>query len=83
MALTGATLAQIGQGAVVVAVIASVTVMVVAGKIDAVAGLSVILGAVGMGSGATIGVHASSVVAATQAPPAVTPEVPDVPHVVG
>lgn len=76
-------MAQIGQGAVVIAVIAAVTVMVVAGKIDAVAGLSVILGAVGMGSGATIGVHASSVVAATQAPPTAAPEVPRVPDVVG
>lgn len=76
-------MAQIGQGAVVIAVIAAVTVMVVAGKIDAVAGLSVILGAVGMGSGATIGVHAASVVAATQAPPTAAVEAPHVPDVVG
>lgn len=76
-------MAQVGQGAVVIAVITAVTVMVVTGKIDAVTGVSVILGAVGMGSGATIGVHASSVVAATQAPPTAVPEVPHVPDVMG
>jgi len=74
----GVLVAQVGQGVVVVAAIASVTIMVVAGKIDGSVALGVILGAVGIGSGATVGVHAASLAVAAKEP--VTPP-QEAPHV--
>lgn len=67
-------MAQVGQGAIVIATIASVTVMVVAGKMDAVAALSVILGVAGMGSGVSIAAHTVQTVTTTKEPTTPPPE---------
>lgn len=61
-------MAQVGQGAIVVATIAAVTVMVVAGRMDASVAVGVILGVVGIGSGVSVSAHATEAVATVQAP---------------
>lgn len=69
-------MAQVGQGAIVIATIASVTVMVVAGKVDALTALSVILGVAGIGSGVSVAAHTVQSVTA-QREPITPPSEPD------
>lgn len=59
---------QVGQGAIVIATIASVTIMAVAGKIDATTAVSVVLGVAGIGSGVSVAAHTVQTVTATREP---------------
>lgn len=61
-------MAQVGQGAIVIATIAAVTVMAIAGKIDATAALSVILGVAGIGSGVSVAAHTVQTVTTAREP---------------
>lgn len=67
---------QVGQVVTVGMVVAATTVLAVTGKIDATTAVAVILGVTGIGSGASVAVHAQALPPANSAPSVAPQEAP-------